>query len=112
MKALGSEVLGSDDKIDSLFESFRILEKRQKEQHSAVAEAKSVRNEAEQLREQVHGLRVAVSGSESKMATLLQAVRALEARQQNQHSTGAEQVEEQVSKQQMQVSEVLGTAAE
>ena len=98
LKALDSEVLGSEGKIDSLLESFRKLEKRQKEQHSAAAEAKSARGEAEQLREQVHALRAAVSGSESKMATLLQAVRTLETRQQNQHSTGgeAEQLREQV----------------
>ncbi len=114
VKALGSEVLGSEDKVDSLLESLRMLERRQKEQHSAAAEAKSARHEAEQLREQVHGLRAAVSGSESKMATLLQAVRTLEARQQNQPSTGAEQAEGHVSRQQMQVGKgmVPGTAAD
>lgn len=105
LQALDSEVSGSENKMSSLLQSLRILENRQKEQLSAATEAKRTRGETEQVREQVRALSAAVSGSESKMSSLLQAVRALEKRQQEQHSAGAARSEEQVSRQQMQASE-------
>lgn len=104
VQALDSEVSGSENKMSSLLQSLRILEHRQKEQLSAATEAKSARHETEQLREQVRALSAAVSGSESKMASLLQVVRTLETRQQEQHSAGVAGTDEQVSRQQIQAS--------
>lgn len=105
LQALDSEVSGSENKMSSLLQSLRILEKRQKDQLSTATEAKRARDETEQLREQVRALSTVVSGSESKMSSLLQAVRALEKRQQEQHSVGAARTEEQVSRQQIQARE-------
>ena len=105
LQALDSEVSGSENKMSSLLQSLRILEKRQKDQLSTATEAKRARDETEQLREQVRALGAVVSGSESKMSSLLQAVRALETRQKEQHSAGAARTEEQVSRQQIQASE-------
>lgn len=105
VQALDSEVSGSENKMSSLLQSLRILEKRQKEQLLAATQAKSARDETEQLREHVRVLDAAVSGSESKMSSMLQAVRTLETRQQEQHSVGAARTEEQVSRQQIQASE-------
>lgn len=105
VQALDSEVSGSENKMSSLLQTLRMLENRQKEQLSAAISAKSARGETEQLREQVRALGAVVSGSESKMSSLLQAVRTIETRQQEQHSMGAVRAEEQVSRQQMQVSE-------
>lgn len=105
MQALDSEVSGSENKISSLLQSLRTLEKRQKEHLSVAAEAKRARDETEQLRGQVRALSAAVSGSESRATSLLQAVQTLETRQQEQHSAGAARTEEQVSRQQIQASE-------
>lgn len=105
LQALDSEVSGSENKMSSLLQSLRVLEKRQKDQLSAAAEAKKARDETEQLREQVRVVGSVVSGSETKISSLLQAVRALETRQREQRSVGAARTEEQVSRQQMQASQ-------
>lgn len=105
VQALDSEVSGSEDKMSSLLQSLRMLEKRQHEQQSAAVEAKSARDETEQLREKVHALSAAVSGSEKHMSSLLEELRTLESRQQEQHSMGAGRTEEQMSRQKMQASE-------
>lgn len=128
VKVLGSDVSESESKMSSLLKSLRMLEKRQQEQQSTAADARTARNETEQLREKVHafsaafsgsdrimrdeteqlrekvrGLNATVSGSENSMSSLLKALRVLETRQQEQSVTGAGKTEEQVSRQQMQV---------
>lgn len=105
LKALDSDVSGSETKMSSLLQSLRVLEQRQKDQLSAATEVKRARDETEQLREQVRALSGIVSGSENKIGSLLQAVRALETRQQEQYSVGAARTEKQVSRQQIQASD-------
>eukprot|EP00903_Cladosiphon_okamuranus_P005748 g5703.t2 len=111
LQALDSEVSSSQNDMSSLLHSLRILEKRQKEQLSVAAEVKRSRDETEQLREQVRVLSAAVSGSEGKVTSLLQAVRELETRHQEQHPTGAARTEEQLSRQKMQLSGLMGDTA-
>lgn len=104
VQALGSDVCESESKMSSLLQSLRMLEKRQLEQQSAAAEAKSAREEAAQLREKVHALSASFSRSEKNMSSLLEALRALETRQQQQRVKGDGTTEEQVSRQQIQAS--------
>lgn len=104
VQALGSDVSESESKMSSLLQSLRMLEKRQLEQQSAAAEAKSAREETGQLREKVYALSASFSGSEKNMNSLLEALRTLETRQREQCVKGAGTTEEQVSRQQMQAS--------
>lgn len=104
VQGLEADVSGSAKQTGSLLQSLRLVEKLQQEQHSAATETKNARDERQQLREQVKALSGAVSGSESKMSSLLQGLRVLEKWQQDQHSSGAARPEGQVSRQQIQAS--------
>lgn len=89
--------------MSSLLQSLRQIESRQREQLSFAAEARKAKDETEQLREQVRALNAAVSGSDSKMNSLFQALQVLEKRQQDHQSAGNVRTEENVSKRQIQV---------
>ncbi|CAM9761139.1 unnamed protein product, partial [Ectocarpus sp. 13 AM-2016] len=110
VQALDADVAGSERKMSSLLQSLRQIESRQREQLSVAAEAKKATDGTEQLREQVRALSAAVSGSDSKMNALLQALQALEKRQQDQHFVGNARKEENVSKQQIQESLMAATS--
>ncbi|CBJ27886.1 hypothetical protein Esi_0086_0080 [Ectocarpus siliculosus] len=110
VQALDADVAGSERKMSSLLQSLRQIESRQREQLSVAAEARKATDGTEQLREQVRTLSAAVSGSDSKMNSLLQALQALEKRQQDQHSVGNARKEEKVSKQQIQESLMAATS--
>ncbi|CAM9392979.1 unnamed protein product [Ectocarpus sp. 12 AP-2014] len=110
VQALDADVAGSERKMSSLLQSLRQIESRQREQFSVAAEARKATDGTEQLREQVRTLSVAVSGSDSKMNSLLQALQALEKRQQDQHFVGNARKEENVSKQQIQESLMAATS--
>ncbi|CAM9852110.1 unnamed protein product [Ectocarpus sp. 6 AP-2014] len=110
VQALAADVAGSERKMSSLLQSLRQIESRQREQLSVAAEARKATDGTEQLREQVRALSAAVSGSDSKMSSLLQALQALEKRQQDQHSVGNARKEEKVSKQQIQESLMAATS--
>ncbi|CAM9812348.1 unnamed protein product [Scytosiphon promiscuus] len=110
VQGLEADVSGSAKQMSSLLQSLRLVEKLQQEQYSAATETKNARNEREQLREQLIALNAAVSGSESKMTSLLQGLRMLERWQQEQQSSGAARPEGQVPRQQIQASESLMAA--
>ncbi|CAM9150550.1 unnamed protein product [Ectocarpus sp. 12 AP-2014] len=107
VQALDADVAGSERKMSSLLQSLRQIESRQREQLAVAAEARKATDGTEQLREQVRALSAAVSGSDIKMNSLLQA---LEKRQQDQHSVGNARKEENVSKQQIQESLMAATS--
>ncbi|CAM9766546.1 unnamed protein product [Ectocarpus fasciculatus] len=110
VQALDTDVSGSERKMSSLLQSLRKIESRQREQLSVAEEARKAKDGTEQLREQVRALSAAVSGSDSKMNSLLQALQALEKRQQDQNSVGNARKEENVSKQQIQESLMAATS--